>query len=59
VYVERIIAEHPLSPEPDPETIRKLEQLERFFEKISANSEKMPLLPDEAFTRDGVYREYK
>lgn len=37
---------------------RRLADLEEFFKEMARNAEKIPLLPDEAFTRESFYRDH-
>jgi hypothetical protein len=66
-YVEKLIANqnlgskshHDLASSSDSiNTAQRLDDLERFFEGISAHSDKIPLLPDEAFTRESIYSDH-
>ena len=37
---------------------RTREEMHAFFEAMSANSDKIPRLPDEAFTRESFYQDH-
>ena len=37
---------------------RNSRDMEAFFEAMAANSEKIPQLPDEAFSRESIYRDH-
>lgn len=41
-----------------PTPIRSKEEMEEFFRIMSANSDKIPQLPDEAFTRESFYQDH-
>jgi hypothetical protein len=57
-YVEKLIAEQVVAPKPSLTKAERRASLERFFKDISANSENLPVLPDEAFTRESFYRDH-
>ncbi len=50
-YVEKLLAEQSSAPQPQAGAVDKLAKLEKFFEEVAAHSDKIPLLPDEVFTR--------
>lgn len=55
-YVQQLIAERtPVAP---TGIAKKLLDLESFFGEISAFSGKFPLPPDEAFSRESLYRDH-
>jgi hypothetical protein len=56
-YVERLVADRADSSQVQSRTEDKLANLERFFEEMAMHSDKIPLLPDEAFTRESFYRD--
>jgi hypothetical protein len=37
--------------------VDRLANLDKFFEEMAIHSDKIPLLPDEAFTRDSFYQD--
>ena len=43
-------------PRPAPKLTE--ERLEEFFRELAQFSHKIPLLPDEAFTRESIYRDH-
>jgi hypothetical protein len=55
-YVQELIAER--NPVAQPGIARKLADLESFFDEISAFSGKYPVPPDEAFSRESLYRDH-
>jgi hypothetical protein len=57
-YVEQLIAEQAVLTRTQARPADELANLERFFEEIAAHSDKIPLLPDEAFTRESFYRDH-
>jgi hypothetical protein len=57
-YVEQLIAEQAVLTRTQVPPADKLTNLERFFEEIAIHSDKIPLLPDEAFTRESFYRDH-
>ncbi len=38
--------------------VNTLANLEKIFEEMAAHSDKIPLLPDEAFTRESFYQDH-
>jgi hypothetical protein len=56
-YVEKLVADRAYSAPVQSRTEDKLASLERFFEEMAMHSDKIPLLPDEAFTRESCYRD--
>jgi hypothetical protein len=36
----------------------RMAKFEKFFESFSANSENIPILPDEAYTRESFYSDH-
>jgi hypothetical protein len=57
-YVGKLIAEQTATPHAQPSPVTKLANLEKFFEEMAAHSDKIPLLPDEAFTRESFYQDH-
>jgi len=57
-YVEELIAEHVVPSDSEKTMEQKLADLEKFFEGMTANSHKIPHLPDKALTRESFYRDY-
>jgi hypothetical protein len=57
-YVEKLIddATH-VSPKPLPPAKPKMD-MESFFQAMAAYSDKIPQLPDEAFTRESFYQDH-
>jgi hypothetical protein len=57
-YVESLIdnAAH-VSPKPLPAAKPKMD-MESFFQAMAAYSDKIPQLPDEAFTRESFYQDH-
>jgi hypothetical protein len=55
-YVQELIAAR--NPAPQPSIAQKLADLESFFAEITAYSGKAPNLPDEAFSRESLYRDH-
>jgi post-segregation antitoxin (ccd killing protein) len=56
-YLEKLISEQTGKSETVTGAVNKQADLERFFEEMAAHSDKIPLLPDEAFSRESIYRE--
>ena len=46
------------SPSPTVEQARPKRDMEAFFKAMAAHSEKIPQLPDEAFTRESFYQDH-
>jgi DNA-binding ferritin-like protein len=57
-YVEGLIDRDKPKEKLAPSVEERMANLERFFKEISANSHKIPRLPDEAFTRDSFYSDH-
>ena len=57
-YVEELVADRSESPKPVKTKELRLADMKRFIEEISRNSENIPLLPDEAFTRESFYSDH-
>jgi hypothetical protein len=62
-YVERLIAEQAgaasqVVADTSEDTKTKLADLEVFFAEMSAHSHKVPILPDEALTRESFYQDH-
>jgi hypothetical protein len=53
-----LIAEQSATPHTEAGLVNKLANLEKFFEEMAAHSDKIPLLPDEAFTRESFYQDH-
>ena len=51
--LEQAVATRTVSPRQ-----RTRKEMEAFFEAMAANSEKIPQLPDEAFTRESFYQDH-
>jgi hypothetical protein len=54
-YVEKLVIERDAAPKPLRTREQRRADMARFIEDISRNSEDIPLLPDEAFTRESFY----
>jgi hypothetical protein len=58
IYVRSLIVGAALAvPIPLPPAKPRMD-MEEFFEAMSANSDKIPQLPDEAFTRESFYQDH-
>jgi hypothetical protein len=57
-YIEQLIVERIPEPQAQAGPVSKLASLEEFFEAMAAHSEKIPQLPDEAFTRESFYQDH-
>jgi hypothetical protein len=57
-YIASLIENQRPKPELPASQDERMARLEKFFEEISANSENIPRLPDEAFTRERFYRDH-
>ncbi len=61
-YVENLIAQRKASTSPvaktDENRSERMAKLEKFFESFSANSENLPVLSDEALTRESFYSDH-
>jgi hypothetical protein len=55
-YIQELIAER--SSFEQPGIAKKLADLESFFDEITAFSDRYPVPPDEAFSREGLYRDH-
>ncbi|HTW62076.1 MAG TPA: hypothetical protein VMD55_09725 [Terracidiphilus sp.] len=58
VYVGALIEEAARSEEKGTGNVRGKMDMKTFLEAMAANSEKIPQLPDEAFTRESFYRDH-
>lgn len=56
-YVEKLVSGLSSVPRPEKTKEQRMADMERFIEEISRNSENIPLLPDEAFTRNSFYND--
>lgn len=56
-YVEKLVAEQAATPHFRTEQVDRLANLDKFFEEMAMHSDKIPLLPDEAFARDSFYQD--
>jgi len=56
-YVEGLLEQVVITRGVSPRR-RTREEMEAFFEMMAANSEKIPQLPDEAFTRESFYQDH-
>lgn len=56
-YIESLL-EQALSHNNSKPRRRTQKQMKQFFEAMSANSEKIPQLPDDAFNRESFYRDH-
>jgi ABC-type transporter Mla subunit MlaD len=57
-YVERLIAEQAEAVSKQADTARRLASLDRFIERMAAHSDKIPILPDVALTRESFYQDH-
>jgi hypothetical protein len=57
-YVEELVAENPIPDGPEPTVEEKLAQLERFFAQMSSHAHKIPILSDEALSRESFYSDH-
>ena len=55
-YVQELIAER--TPVRQPGIAKKMADLESFFAEITAFSGRFPVPPDEAFSRESLYRDH-
>jgi hypothetical protein len=55
-YVQGLIEDAARTSESDIKPPRQ--DIETFFREMAANSDAIPLLPDEAFTRESFYRDH-
>ena len=56
-YAAQLIAERTPEPELQAGPVNRLASLEKFFDEMAAQSDKVPRLPDEAFTRESFYQD--
>ncbi len=56
-YIEGILEQVIMTRTPPPRR-RTREEMQAFFEGITANSDQIPQLPDEAFTRESFYQDH-
>ena len=56
-YVESLL-EQAVATGTVPPRRRTRKEMEAFFEAMAANSEKIPQLPEEAFTRESFYQDH-
>lgn len=57
-YVEKLLHKEETLPKHSKSRVQRLADMERFIEEISRNSENIPQLPDEAFTRESFYSDH-
>jgi hypothetical protein len=57
-YVEGLVADKGMVTGTAKTREQRRADIERFIEEISANSENIPRLPDEAFTRESFYSDH-
>jgi hypothetical protein len=57
-YIEKLIAEQSAAPQAQASLVTRRANLEKFFEEMAAHSDKIPILPDEAFTRESFYQDH-
>jgi cell division GTPase FtsZ len=61
-YVEMIVLGRPVvqveTPPTPEEMAARMADLEKFFEEMASHSDKIPVLPDEAFTRESFYQDH-
>jgi hypothetical protein len=55
-YVESLLKEHALMGHPEP--VMSAEQFEAELDALAARSARIPLLPLEALSRDGIYQDH-
>lgn len=56
-YVEQLITERTIEAQSRNGSANRLASLEKFFDEMAAYSDKLPQLPDEAFTRESFYQD--
>jgi hypothetical protein len=56
-YVESLL-EQAMATKIIPPRRRTREEMRTFFEAMAANSDKIPQLPDDAFTRESFYQDH-
>ena len=57
-YVEKPVAERASAPHLQTGKMNKLANLEKFFEEMAGHSDKIPLLPDSALSRESFYQDH-
>ncbi len=57
-YVEDLIAEEADTVSIQADTASRLASLDRFLQRMAAHSYKVPILPDEALTRESFYQDH-
>ena len=57
-YVRNLIDDAVRTSPAAPPPAKPRMNMDEFIEKMSANSEKIPQLPDEAFTRESFYQDH-
>lgn len=57
-YVEKLVTARFPPPHAQAGLADRMAALEKFFEEMAAHSEKIPPLPDEAFTRESFYQDH-
>jgi hypothetical protein len=57
-YVETLIAHQAEAVSTQADTASRLASLERFLERMAAHSDKVPILSDEALTRESFYQDH-
>ena len=57
-YVEQLIADRTPKTDARTDSENRLASLEIFFEEMAAHSNKIPQLPEKAFTRESFYQDH-
>jgi hypothetical protein len=57
-YVESLIDHAAQLAPAKPKPFRSDSEMQAFFREMAANSENLPQLPDEAFTRESLYQDH-
>ncbi len=56
-YVQGLIAEQSVPRQFEAVPVNRIANLEKFFDEMAAHSDKIPQLPEEAFTRKSFYQD--
>lgn len=56
-YIEKLVSEQVTMLHLQAKQVDRLANLDQFFEEMATHSDKIPLLPDEAFARESFYQD--
>ncbi len=56
-YVEQLVTRQ-VDVANDPQRVKRLADLEEFFNKMASHADHIPILPESAFTRESFYADH-